>query len=507
MSAARSSLSSCCPWSRSSGSSASRSTAAEPSPSGATSRRRRTSRPSPARTTTSSATTRPRRRRAPGRSRRRTASRTVARRRPSASTSTRPTASRSTVDDRPPHREHVPRRVGMTSWAGHDRGDGAGRLPGHAPPAPGRSSSRSARSTTTGRPSTRPRPTSARATATSRSARSTSPGRTTGPATSTRARCRDIISGADGRSNKTLDYGEYIGQHNNGNHTALYGDVDTYLSGKDMPVAVVDDSGNFMGWAMFHVNSASGGSNKHINGYFLSSFASARLTVSSCCGQRLPALPRLVRPQADRLSARRVRRRRAALARASRGSTSRRRRRAGRVDDARRRRPSRSTMLALGGDPLRRRRRRRRPGRRAARAGPAGSQVTSQTSSQTSAQAALDELDRLDDDGRRAGRVGASAIGRGSAAGRRDGRSPRARRARPDRANTIRAERRPIERRRPVARSAVAEPAERSASWAGSPGAVHLARDVVGVDDDAPRAPRASRRPSTCRSRSARSGR
>ena len=39
-----------------------------------------------------------------------------------------------------------------------------------------------------------------------------------------------------------------------------------------MPVAVVDDSGNFMGWAMFHVISADAGTDKHIRGYFLSAF-------------------------------------------------------------------------------------------------------------------------------------------------------------------------------------------------------------------------------------------
>ena len=48
-------------------------------------------------------------------------------------------------------------------------------------------------------------------------------------------------------------------------------------SGQDLPVAVVDAGGNFMGWAMFHVISATAGSAKHINGYFLSSFTSARL--------------------------------------------------------------------------------------------------------------------------------------------------------------------------------------------------------------------------------------
>ncbi len=92
---------------------------------------------------------------------------------------------------------------------------------------------------------------------------------------------RDIIDGTD-VIDRTLTYGQYIGQHNNGNHTALFQDVDTYLSGKDLPVAVVDNNGNFMGWAMFHVSSASGGSTKQVRGYFLSSFASANLRVTSC---------------------------------------------------------------------------------------------------------------------------------------------------------------------------------------------------------------------------------
>ncbi len=88
--------------------------------------------------------------------------------------------------------------------------------------------------------------------------------------------------------NKSLSYGEYIGQKNNGFHTALFSDVNTYLSGLEMPVAIVDNNGNFMGWATFHVNSADGGSNKHINGYFLSSFTNARLTVSSCSNNACP---------------------------------------------------------------------------------------------------------------------------------------------------------------------------------------------------------------------------
>jgi hypothetical protein len=97
----------------------------------------------------------------------------------------------------------------------------------------------------------------------------------------------DIISGAVS-IDQELDYGQYIGQYNNGNHTALFNDVDTYLRGIDMPVSVVDNNGNFMGWATFHVTSASAGSDKHIRGYFMSSFTNARLRVSSCSANACP---------------------------------------------------------------------------------------------------------------------------------------------------------------------------------------------------------------------------
>ena len=97
----------------------------------------------------------------------------------------------------------------------------------------------------------------------------------------------DIISG-DATIDKTLEYGEYIGQNNSGYHNWLFDDVNTYLSGMDMPVAVVDYGGNFMGWAMFHVTSASGGADKHVRGYFLSSFTTARLKITSCAANDCP---------------------------------------------------------------------------------------------------------------------------------------------------------------------------------------------------------------------------
>jgi Flp pilus assembly protein TadG len=97
----------------------------------------------------------------------------------------------------------------------------------------------------------------------------------------------DIISG-DLVIDKTLAFGEYIGQHNNGNHSALYGDVNTYLAGLDVPVAVTDSNGNFVGWSTFHVISATGGSSKTIRGYFKASFTSGRLNVTSCAVLNCP---------------------------------------------------------------------------------------------------------------------------------------------------------------------------------------------------------------------------
>jgi Flp pilus assembly protein TadG len=87
---------------------------------------------------------------------------------------------------------------------------------------------------------------------------------------------------------KTLAKGEYIGQHNNGHHTALYSDVNTHLAGRDLPVPIVDDNGLFQGWAIFHVVSATGGSAKEIVGYFVSDFQAPGLTIEGCSFTNCP---------------------------------------------------------------------------------------------------------------------------------------------------------------------------------------------------------------------------
>lgn len=94
---------------------------------------------------------------------------------------------------------------------------------------------------------------------------------------------RQIIDGSLVIS-KTLAFGEYIGQHNQGNHTALYSDVQAHLAGTDIAVPIVDHNGYFQGWATFHVVSASGGSAKDVVGYFVSPFLAQNLTVGCAAG-------------------------------------------------------------------------------------------------------------------------------------------------------------------------------------------------------------------------------
>jgi Flp pilus assembly protein TadG len=91
---------------------------------------------------------------------------------------------------------------------------------------------------------------------------------------------RDIIRG-ETSLDVTLDRGQYIGQHNNGQHADLFEEVDTWLAGIDIPVPIVDENGIFQGWATFHVTSASR-SDKTVTGYFKSNFVAQRLTIKSC---------------------------------------------------------------------------------------------------------------------------------------------------------------------------------------------------------------------------------
>ena len=103
------------------------------------------------------------------------------------------------------------------------------------------------------------------------------------------AEVKEIIDGGHVVTS-TIGFEQYIGQHNNGCHTTLFGDVDASLSGKNVPVPIAGDcpggvpsaGGCFKGWAMFHVIGGSGGSDKWIEGYFLENFRTKPLTVGEC---------------------------------------------------------------------------------------------------------------------------------------------------------------------------------------------------------------------------------
>jgi hypothetical protein len=103
-----------------------------------------------------------------------------------------------------------------------------------------------------------------------------------------------IIEGTN-TVNATVFFERYIGQQNQGNHTTLFEDVDTWLSGRDVPVAVVGpgspncapptesyQNGCFKGWVMFHVIEAEGSSQKAIRGYFTGNFIGSPLSIGDC---------------------------------------------------------------------------------------------------------------------------------------------------------------------------------------------------------------------------------
>lgn len=99
---------------------------------------------------------------------------------------------------------------------------------------------------------------------------------------------RNIITGSS-VIDTTIQFDQYIGQHNQGFHNALFRDVDQNLRGHDVPIPIVgtcpDDPSNkgcFKGWVLFHVIGAEGGSSKTITGYFLTDFIREPLYVGEC---------------------------------------------------------------------------------------------------------------------------------------------------------------------------------------------------------------------------------
>lgn len=98
---------------------------------------------------------------------------------------------------------------------------------------------------------------------------------------------REMIDGTNPVSvtlDPTDDLSPYIGQENQGEHAALYKEVNDLLAGDEVGVPIVDDNGLFQGWAMFHVTSASIGA-KTLTGYFVSPYNQVDdLHVTGCSG-------------------------------------------------------------------------------------------------------------------------------------------------------------------------------------------------------------------------------
>jgi Flp pilus assembly protein TadG len=92
----------------------------------------------------------------------------------------------------------------------------------------------------------------------------------------------DGTSPVDVTLNPTVDFNQYIGQHNSGNHSTLFGEVSALLIGQKLSVPIVDDFGFFQGWATFLVTGANQAA-KTITGYFVSPFnQSDNLEVVGC---------------------------------------------------------------------------------------------------------------------------------------------------------------------------------------------------------------------------------
>jgi hypothetical protein len=76
----------------------------------------------------------------------------------------------------------------------------------------------------------------------------------------------DNLINNDGQSTQ-VDLQDGIAPLNAGSHTTLYSDMANHV-GESFPVSIVDDDGNMVGWAMFHLTGSVGGSTKSIIGYF-----------------------------------------------------------------------------------------------------------------------------------------------------------------------------------------------------------------------------------------------
>jgi hypothetical protein len=85
-----------------------------------------------------------------------------------------------------------------------------------------------------------------------------------------------LING--GGAATTVNLKDKISPLNAGSHTTLFSDLSNWVGG-DFPVPIVDDNGNMIGWAMFHLTGSVGGSTKQIRGYFESPINPGSMTI------------------------------------------------------------------------------------------------------------------------------------------------------------------------------------------------------------------------------------
>ena len=95
----------------------------------------------------------------------------------------------------------------------------------------------------------------------------------------------DNLINQDGTAT-TVYINDGIAPLNAGSHSTLYSDLSNHV-GEAFPVPVVDDSGNFLGWALFHLTGSVGGSTKEITGWLEDQVNSSAMTISPTGGQPL----------------------------------------------------------------------------------------------------------------------------------------------------------------------------------------------------------------------------
>ena len=87
---------------------------------------------------------------------------------------------------------------------------------------------------------------------------------------------RNLID--NGGEARVIRLDDHISPLNAGSHTTLFSAMANWV-GKEFAVPIVDDSGDMVGWATFHLTGSVGGSTKQIRGYFVSPINPTAMTI------------------------------------------------------------------------------------------------------------------------------------------------------------------------------------------------------------------------------------